>query len=108
MAGLRLKKGDVVKVMAGSLKGQTGKVVAVLPKQRAVKVEGLNLVKRHTKPSMLVPQGGITELHKPIDVSKVALVQAGKKDATSKVSYRTDKSGQKVRVYKATNKEIDV
>lgn len=108
MAGLRIKKGDVVKVIAGSLKGQTGKVVAVLPNKAAVKVEGLNLVKRHTKPSMVAPQGGITELHKSIDISKVALVVAGKKDATSRISYSTDKTGQKVRIYKATNKEIDV
>lgn len=108
MAGLRLKKGDQVKVIAGSFKGQTGKIVAVLPKEKAVKVEGINVVKRHVKPNILQPQGGIIDKHIAIDVSKVALLQAGKKDATSKVGFITKKDGSKARVFKATNKEIDV
>lgn len=108
MAGLRLKKGDQVKIITGANKGKTGKVVAVLPKENAVKVEGINLIKRHVKPNMLQPQGGIIDKHVAIDVSKVALLQAGKKDATSRIGYVTNKDGKKVRVFKATNKEIDV
>jgi len=108
MATMRLKKGDIVKVIAGSNKGKTGKIVAVVPAQNAVKVEGLNIVKRHVKPNMLQPQGGIIDKHQPIDASKVALVQAGKKDATSRIGYTVKKDGSKVRVYKKTNKEIDV
>lgn len=108
MSVLKLKKGDQVRVIAGALKGKTGKVVAVLPKQGAVKVEGLNVVKRHVKPNVLQPQGGIIDIHQPIDVSKVALLQAGKKDATSRVGYTIKKDGKKVRVFKANNKEIDV
>ncbi len=108
MSNLKLKKGDKVKVITGALKGKTGRIVAVLPKENAVKVEGLNIVKRHVKPNMLQPQGGIIDIHKAIDISKVALLQAGKKDATSRVGYTTKKDGTKVRVYKATNKEIDV
>lgn len=108
MAGLRLKKGDQVKIIAGSFKGKTGKVVAVLPTENAVKVEGINVVKRHVKPNMLQPQGGIIDKHIAIDASKVAILQTGKKDATSRVGYTTKKDGSKVRIFKSNNKEIDV
>lgn len=104
---LRIKKGDMVRVIAGSFKGQTGKVVETLPKTGAVKIEGINVVKRAVKPNMLNPQGGITELHKPLDVSKVALTHPTKKDGVSKVGYKLSKDGSKTRTYKqASNKEI--
>lgn len=105
---MKLRKGDAVKIIAGSHKGKTGKVVAVLPRENAVKIEGINIVKRHVKPNMLQPQGGIIDKHEAIDASKVALLQAGKKEATSRVGYVIKKDGTKARVYKATNKEIDV
>ena len=108
MSVMKLKKGDIVKVITGSNKGKTGKIVAVLPNENSVKVEGINIIKRHVKPNMLQPQGGIIDKHQPIDVSKVALVIAGSKDKTSRVGYVTKKDGSKVRVYKANNKEIDV
>lgn len=107
MAALRIKKGDQVKIITGSFKGKTGKVTAVVPKQNAVKVEGLNVVKRHVKPNMLQPQGGVVDKHIAIDISKTAILQTGKKDITSRIGY-TIKSGKKVRVFKKTNKEIDV
>lgn len=105
---MKLKKGDQVKVIAGSHKGKTGKVVAVIPTENAVKVEGVNIIKRHVKPSMAQPQGGIIDIHQPLDASKVALLVAGKKDTTSRVGFQTKKDGSKVRVYKVNNKEIDV
>lgn len=109
MAGLRLKKGDLVKVTVGSHKGKTGKIVAVLPKERAVKIEGINVVKRHQKPNALNPRGGIQEVHKPIDASKVAYLHDDKKSATSKIGYQVKKDGRKVRVLKQVkNKEIDI
>lgn len=108
MAHLKLKKGDMVKIIAGSNKGKSGKIVAVLPKENAVKVEGINIVKRHVKPNMLSPQGGIVDVHQGIDVSKVALLQTGKKDATTRVGYEVKKDGTKVRVMRqVANKEID-
>ena len=108
MNTLKLKKGDLVKVTTGSLKGKTGKVVAVLPKEHAVKVEGLNIVKRHVKPNMLNPQGGVSELHRPIDVSKLALVIDAKTGATSRIGMTTKKDGSRVRTAtQAKNKEID-
>lgn len=104
---VRIKKGDMVKVIAGADKGKTGKVVSVQPAKHSVKVEGLNVVKRAVKPSMVNPQGGITELHKGIDISKVAIVHPSKKDKVSKIGYKVAKDGSKTRVYKqASNKEI--
>jgi large subunit ribosomal protein L24 len=108
MSHLKLKKGDLVKIIAGSNKGKTGKIVAVVPRENAVKVEGINIVKRHVKPNMLSPQGGIVDVHQAIDASKVALVQTGKKDVTTRVGYVVKKDGTKVRVMRqAANKEID-
>lgn len=108
MTQTRLKKGDQVKIIAGSHKGTIAKIVSINPTQRTVKVEGVNVVKRHVKPNMLQPQGGIVEKHVGLDISKVALLQNDKKDQISKVGYSLKKDGTKVRVYKKTNKEIDV
>jgi large subunit ribosomal protein L24 len=105
---MKLKKGDQVKIVAGSDKGKTGKIVAVIPTQRAVKVEGINIIKKHVKPNAAHPQGGIVDVHQQMDVSKVALLVGDKKDTTSRVGYKIDKDGNKVRVYKVNNKEIDV
>ncbi len=105
---LKIKKGDHVKVIAGSMKGKTGKIIATLPKQTAVKVEGLNIVKKHTKPNLAHPQGGIVEIHQPINISKVALIIDGKNNTTSRIGYVTKKDGSKIRITKANNKEIDV
>ncbi len=108
MARLKLKKGDTVKIITGNFKGKTGKIVAVVPAQAAVKIEGMNIVKRHVKPSAVQPQGGIVDVHLPIDISKVALVHPTKKDAASRVGYVIKEDGTKVRVYRqANNKEID-
>lgn len=105
---MRIKRGDNVKIISGAHKGETAKVVATYPKRNMVKVEGINVVKRHNKPSMTSPQGGIIEVHKPIDASKVALVHPTKKNIVSKVGYEFKKDGSKIRVYKqANNKEID-
>lgn len=105
---MKLQKGDSVKIIAGSHKGKTGKIVAVDPKNNAVKVESINIVKRHIKPNMLQPQGGVVDKHIALDASKVAILQTGKKEATSRIGYVIKKDGTKSRVFKATNKEIDV
>jgi large subunit ribosomal protein L24 len=105
---MRLKRGDVVKVIAGQFKGQTGKVIAVNPRNTSVTIEGINTVKRAQKPSMVTPQGGIVTLHKPLNASKVALVHPTKKTTTSRIGYSFKKDGTKVRVYtQANKKEID-
>lgn len=101
----KLKKGDTVMVRTGKLKGRTGKVLAVHPKTNKVTVEGINVVKRHLKPSRTRPQGGIVEVVKPIWASKVGIYDSAAKKP-SRVGFRVDKSGKKVRVMKSSGKEI--
>jgi large subunit ribosomal protein L24 len=102
---IRLKKGDNVIVTAGKYKGQTGKVTATHPKLKKVTVENINVVKRHTKPTEQNRVGGIIEKTKPIEISNVAIVEPTTKKP-SKIGYKFDKDGNKVRVYKSTGKEI--
>lgn len=102
---IRLKKGDTVVVRTGKYKGQTGKVVATHPAENKVTVEGINIVKKHVKPSRSNPQGGIVEVTKPIWVSKVAIVDPSTKKA-SRIGYTVDKDGNKARVFKSSGKEI--
>ena len=102
---IRLQKGDTVVVLAGKYKGKTGKIVATHPSENKVTVEGVNIVKKHVKPNRANPQGGIVELTKPIWVSKVAIVDPSTKKA-SRIGYKVDKDGNKVRVFKQSGKEI--
>lgn len=102
---LRIKKGDTVMVRSGKYKGRTGKVTAVYPKQNKLIIEGVNVAKKHRKPTAQNPQGGIFDIERPIDVSKVGLLDAVAKKP-SKVGYLINKSGQKVRILKTTGKEI--
>ena len=102
---IKLKKGDTVMIRSGKYKGKTGKVLAVHPKQNKVTVEGINIVKRHYKPTQARPQGGVVELTKPIWVSKVGLYDAtGKKP--SRIGSKTDAKGAKIRVIKSSGKEV--
>lgn len=102
---IRLKKGDNVIVTTGKYKGQTGTVLATHPRENKVTVEGINIVKKHVKPNRTHPQGGIIEMTKPIDVSKVAIVDPSTKKA-SRIGYSFDKDGNKIRVFKSSGKEI--
>ncbi len=105
MYKIRLKKGDEVIVTAGKYKGQKGKITATHPKTNMVTVENINVVKRAVKPTQQNPQGGIIEKTKPLPVSNVAIVDPGSKKP-SKIGYKLDKNGNKVRVYKRSGKEI--
>lgn len=102
---IRLKKGDTVIVRAGKDKGKTGKITAVHPSENKVTVEGINVVKKHQKPTQAHPQGGIIEVTKPVWVSKVSIVEPTSKQA-SRIGFVVDKDGNKKRVYKKTGKEI--
>jgi len=102
---IRLKKGDTVVVRTGKYKGKTGKVLATHPTENKVTVEGVNIVKKHQKPNKEHPQGGIIEITKPIDVSKVGLQDPTTKKAT-RIGYKVTKEGTKVRVAKSSGKEI--
>jgi large subunit ribosomal protein L24 len=102
---IRIKKGDEVIVRSGKYKGQTGKVVSTHPTLNKVTVEGINIVKKHTKPNKQYPQGGIIPITKPIDVSKVGIIDPATKKA-SRIGYTIDKDGAKTRVFKKSGKEI--
>lgn len=102
---IRLKKGDTVVVRSGKYKGQTGKVIATHPTLNKVTVEGINIVKKHVKPNSKYPQGGIIEITKPIAVSKVGIQDPASKKP-SRIAYATDKSGNKIRLYASSKKEI--
>ncbi len=101
MASLKIKKGDTVKVIAGKDKDKEGKVLVV--KEGKVIVEGINMVSKHTKPSMANQQGGIVNKEAAIDVSNVMLMHEGK---ATRVGFEV-RDGKKVRVAKATGKVID-
>ena len=102
MASMKIKKGDMVKVIAGKDKGKDGKVVAVYAKNNTLLVEGINMVTKHAKPSMANQQGGILQQEAPIDASNVMLLVDGK---ATRVGFKVE-DGKKVRVAKATGKVI--
>lgn len=102
---IRLKKGDTVMVRVGKYKGKTGEVLATFPTENKVTVKGINIVKKHMKPNKQYPQGGIIEITKPIDVSKVGILDATKKKP-SRIGYKVSANGDKKRVYKTSGKEI--
>ena len=97
----KIRKDDMVKVIAGKDKDKTGKVLSV--KEGKVIVEGVNVVKKHTKPNQMNQNGGIVEKEAAIDVSNVMLLVDGK---ATRVGFEV-KDGKKVRVAKATGKVID-
>ena len=103
MATLKIKKGDTVKVIAGKDNGKEGKVVSVDPKNGKVVVEGVNVVKKHTKPSMANQNGGIITKEAPIDASNVTYVHKGK---TTRIGFKME-NDKKVRFAKSTGDVID-
>lgn len=99
------KKGDKVKVITGKDKNKEGVVLAAFPKKDKVVVEGINVVKKHQKPSQTAPQGGIVEMEAPIHVSNVMVVDPSNGEAT-RVGYK-EVDGKKVRVSKKTGEVLD-
>lgn len=104
MPKLKIKKGDQVVILSGDDKGKTGEVVKAMPKEGKVVVQGVNLVKRHTKPSQTTP-GGIVTKEAPINVSNVA-VKDPKLGKATKVGYKVE-NGKKVRVARKSGEVID-
>ncbi|MDY6407503.1 MAG: 50S ribosomal protein L24 [Pseudomonadota bacterium] len=100
---MKIKKGDQVIVITGRDKGKTGEVIQAMPKESKVLVRGINLVKRHTKPTQ-ENAGGIVSKEKPIHVSNVALIDPKSGKAT-RVGIKLD-NGQKVRVAKKSGEVI--
>ena len=106
MAGkFRIKKGDMVMVIAGKERGKTGKVLQVITKGERVTVEKLNLMKRHTKPNAKNKQGGILEREGTIAISNV-MAYCESVQKPSRVRMKTFEDGRKVRVYQKAPTEV--
>jgi large subunit ribosomal protein L24 len=103
MTKLKIKTGDTVQVISGDHKGSEGKVLRVLRDQNKAIVEGINMVKRHTKPSAQNPQGGIVEKEAAIHISNLSLLTS--KGETTRVGYRME-GDKKVRFSKKSNEVI--
>ena len=103
MSTVKIKKGDNVKVIAGKDNGKEGKVLSVDRKAGRVLVEGVNIIKKHTKPSAANQNGGIVEKEAPIDISTVKYVHKGK---ATRIGFKFE-NGKKVRFAKSTGDVID-
>lgn len=106
---MKIRKGDKVQVITGAYKGTVGEVLRAFPKENKVIVEGVNMVKKHQKPTQANPDGGIIEKEAKIHVSNVALYDEKAKEA-GRVGYKfvTDKDGKtsKVRYFKKSGNEL--
>jgi large subunit ribosomal protein L24 len=104
-AKFKIKKGDRVIVLTGRDKGRTGEVLRVIPDEARVVVQGVNVVKRHQRPSQLSP-GGITEKEAPLHISNVAHIDP-QTDKPTRVGYRIEEGGRKVRIARRSGEAID-
>jgi large subunit ribosomal protein L24 len=102
---MHVKKGDKVMVISGKDKGKTGVILASFPKKDRVLVEGVNIVKKHSKPSQMNPQGGIINQEAPIHVSNVMPIDP-KSGEPTRVGYKIV-DGNKVRVAKKSGEILD-
>ena len=98
---MKLLRKDKVMVISGKYNGKKGEIIAVLPKTNQVVIEGINIAKRHTKPTQSNPKGGIIEITKPINASKVMILDpaSGK---PARVGYKIAANGKKERIYKVS------
>jgi large subunit ribosomal protein L24 len=100
---LHIKVGDTVKVLSGESRGQEGKVLVIDRKKDRAIIEGLNMIKRHTKPSAADPQGGIVERESGIHISNLMVVSKGE---ASRIGRKLDSKGKLVRYSKKSGEEI--
>jgi large subunit ribosomal protein L24 len=102
-AKLKVKKGDIVRVIAGDAKGQEGKVLEVITDKNKVLVEGVNMISKHAKPSAKNPQGGIVKQEAPINISNVMVVvngvatRIGRKVENGKIVRYSKKTGEVIK-----------
>ena len=100
-----IKKGMQVRVISGAHKGSEGKVLFVFPRTQRIVVEGVNFIKKSTKPSQENQNGGIVEKEAPIHISNVMILQSGN---VSRLGYKILEDGSKIRVLKKTNEESEI
>ena len=105
MTAIKLKKGDKVVVLTGSDKGKEGEILKVLVKENRVVVQGVNLAKKHKKPSM-TNAGGISEMEAPIHVSNVAAIDP-KSGKPTRVGFKTKEDGTKIRIARKSGEALD-
>ena len=106
MTKLKLKKDDIVVVLAGTSKGKEGKIIKVIPSTNRAIVEGVNMVSRHTKPNAANPQGGILKQEASIDISNLMLVDPKSGNPTRVGRKRDEKTGKLVRFAKKSGEVI--
>jgi large subunit ribosomal protein L24 len=99
MAGMKIRKGDRVRVLTGKDRGREGEVTFAYPAKGRVIVDGLNVAKRHQKPTQSTQQGGIIDKEMPMRVDNVAII-CPSCSKTTRIGYRFDTDGTKVRVCK--------
>ena len=102
---LKIRKGDLVQVMAGDSKGKQGKVTEVIIKTNRAIVEGANMVSKHTKPSATNPNGGIVKQEAPIHISNLMVIDV-KTGKPSRVGRKLNAEGKSVRITKKSGEEI--
>ncbi len=102
---LKIRKGDLVKVIAGDSKGSQGKIVEIIVDKNRAIVEGANMVSKHTKPNAANPNGGIVKQEAAIHISNLALIDP-KTGATTRVGRKKNADGKLVRVAKKSGEEI--
>ena len=100
-----IKKGMIVRVISGAHRGSEGKVLFVSPKRKRIIVEGVNFIKKSTRPTQENPNGGIVEKEASLHISNVMVSQNGK---ISRIGYKILDDGSKVRIFKKTNEETEV
>lgn len=107
---MRIRKGDIVKVLSGKNRGKTGRVLKVDVEKMRVLVEGVNLIKRHSRPTQKNPKGGVVEKESPLHISKVQLMDT-RNNTPTRVSFKTIQNDQgkitgKVRISKKSGEMI--
>ena len=105
MAKFHIKPGDTVMVIAGQSKGQTGRIIRMIPKQHRAVVGGVNMVTKHQKPTASSPQGGLSQMEAPLHVSNLMLIDP-KTGTPTRVGMKINDKGQKVRVAKKSGETI--
>ncbi len=103
---MRLKKNDIVKVIAGKEKGKSGKIIKIDPENERVYILGVNMVSKAMKKRNAQDKGGISKIEAPIHVSNVAFVVNQSTGETSRIGYKLDKDGKKVRYAKKTGETV--
>ncbi len=105
MAGMRIRKGDRVQVLKGKDRGKQGVVMRAIPAKGKVIVDGVNRARKHQKPTRATQQGGVIDKDMPIDVSNVAVISP-RDGKPTRVGFRIESSGTKVRICKRSGVEL--